>query len=261
MRDYIIIHFILTGKGAITVENITYNLSSGQAFIIPANSCCWYIADKSDPWSYCWMSFYASSDILSLLIPSPSKPYIQQNINVQYIKSIILNIITKHFTFQKHQYSDEEFDSDHLHLSTNFDISFSFDMTASLYQILSYLISRNTIITTEKENRINDIKKYIECYYNEPLQIKKVAKEFSVHPNYLTSQFKATFGVSPKRYIINKRISVACNLLENSNYSIKEISYMVGYNNQLDFCQLFKKIIGKSPTIYRNHYKSHHPDK
>lgn len=251
IRDYILIHFVLSGKGTVDVDDRKYSLTSNEAFIIPANSKCRYIADQSEPWEYCWVAFYAPLDVLPMILPIPSKPYIYQNINVQYIKSIILKVIAKQFSFQKNIYSEKEFDSRHLHLASNFDIALSFDMTASLYQILSYIIIRNKGIFSEKERRLHDIKKYIDCYYNEPIQVKTIAREFSIHPNYLTSAFKAEFGTSPKQYIMNKRMSAACNFLETSDYSIKDISYMVGYENQLEFSQLFKKTVGKSPTAYR----------
>jgi len=254
IRDYILIHFVLSGKGSVDVDGTTYILSSGQAFIIPANSKCSYTVDRTDPWEYCRVAFYASSDILPLLLPVPSSSYIHQNINVQYIKNIILRMISRQFSFQKNAYAEKEFNSEHLHLTTNFDVAFSFDMTASLYQILSYLITRNKGISTEKEQRLQDIRKYMDCYYNEPIQVKTIAREFSIHPNYLTSLFKSAFGISPKQYIINKRISAAYNFLETSNHSIRDIAYMVGYENQLEFSQIFKKAVGKSPTAYRNEY-------
>lgn len=254
IRDYILIHFVLSGKGIVDVDDTEYNLTSDQAFIIPANSKCRYIADKSEPWEYCWAAFYAPSDILPMILPVPSEPHIYHNINAQYIKKIILKIIAKHFSFQKNIYSEKEFDSSHFHLATNFDVAFSYDMTASLYQILSYIITRNKGISTEKKQRLHDIKKYIDCYYNEPIQVQTIAREFAIHPNYLTSAFKEEFGISPKQYIIDKRISAACNFLETSAYSIKDISYMVGYKNQLEFSQLFKKAVGKSPTAYRSKY-------
>ncbi|MEZ3486555.1 MAG: AraC family transcriptional regulator [Lachnospiraceae bacterium] len=195
IRDYILIHFVLSGKGSVDVDGTTYILSSGQAFVIPANSKCSYIADKTDPWEYCWVAFYASSDILPLLLPVSSRAYIHQNINVQYIKNIILRMISRQFSFQKNAYAEKEFNSE-----------------------------------------------------------QKIAREFSIHPNYLTSLFKSAFGISPKQYIINKRISTSCNFLETSNHSIRDIAYMVGYENQLEFSQIFKKAVGKSPTAYRNEY-------
>lgn len=260
-RDYILIHFVLSGTGSVIVDDNKYKINANQAFIIPANTTCQYIADNINPWRYCWVAFYASPNLLQMLFSYSSDLYICKNINVQYIKNIFLKIIARHFSFRDNQYWKEEFSSKHLHLSNNMDISFSYDLAAALYEILSYLTCQNNSQSTESDKRLNEIKNYIDCYYNEPLQIQEIAKEFSVHPSYLIAEFKKKYGIPPKQYIINKRMSVAYKLLENSDCPIKDISYMIGYKNQLEFSSLFKKITGISPTIYRNQYLSCHSDK
>ena len=57
--------------------------------------------------------------------------------------------------------------------------------------------------------------------------------------------------MSPVQYILSLRMLNAQSLLERTNYSIKEISEIVGYENPLYFSRVFKKEIGKSPAQYR----------
>ena len=57
--------------------------------------------------------------------------------------------------------------------------------------------------------------------------------------------------MSPVQYILSLRMLNAQSLLERTNYSIKEISEIVGCENPLYFSRVFKKEIGKSPTQYR----------
>lgn len=251
IRDYILIHFVLSGKGTVVVDGQSWKLAGDQAFIIPAHSRCSYSADQEDPWEYCWAAFYASGDILPMLLPDPSRPCIRQGVNVQYVKNIILKLVSGHFSFPSNPYLEKEFDSGHLHLANNFDLSFSYEMTAALYQILSYLMMRNQDRPTERYRRLQDIKRYLDCYYNEPIQIRAVAREFSIHPNYLTALFRAEFGVSPRQYVISRRISRACYLLETTDYPVKDIANMVGYEDQLAFSQMFKKVTGKPPSACR----------
>ena len=251
IRDYILIHFVLSGKGTVTVDDQTYQLAPEQAFIIPARSRCWYSADREDPWEYCWAAFYAGEEILPMLLPDPSRPCIRQGVNVRYVKDIILKLIASHFSFPSNSYPEKEFDSAHLHLANNFDLSFSYEMSAALYQILSYMMIQNRDQTTERQRRLQGIKRYLDCCYNEPVRIREVAREFSIHPNYLTALFKEEFGVSPKQYVINRRICEACYLLETTDYPVKDISNMVGYEDQLAFSQIFKRAMGKPPSACR----------
>ena len=53
------------------------------------------------------------------------------------------------------------------------------------------------------------------------------------------------------QYILSIRISSAQNLLETTEYTVAEISDIIGYENPLYFSRLFKKQIGVSPSGFR----------
>lgn len=63
--------------------------------------------------------------------------------------------------------------------------------------------------------------------------------------------FKKVTNQSPMQYIMNVRMNNAANLLKTTNYSMKKISGIVGYENSLYFSRVFKKIIGMTPSEYR----------
>lgn len=64
-------------------------------------------------------------------------------------------------------------------------------------------------------------------------------------------QFKSSIGISPGKYIIRRRIDMACQYLRGSEKSIGEISYELGYKSQYEFSAQFKRQIGIAPSIYR----------
>ena len=53
------------------------------------------------------------------------------------------------------------------------------------------------------------------------------------------------------QYIISLRFANATNLLENTDYNIKEIAKTVGYDDPYYFSRLFKKCTELSPVGYR----------
>ena len=59
-------------------------------------------------------------------------------------------------------------------------------------------------------------------------------------------------GISPINYLISKRIDESKNLLTTTNYSIRDISSIVGFSNSSYFSQMFKKITGSSPKSYKS---------
>ena len=63
--------------------------------------------------------------------------------------------------------------------------------------------------------------------------------------------FRQYMGMSPAQYVLSLRMVNAQSLLEHTNYNVKEISEIVGYDNPLYFSRVFKKEIGQSPAQYR----------
>ena len=245
-RDYILIHFVISGSGFVTYNNVTYKVASQEAFIIPANVLCHYTANPSSPWTYCWVAFYAPSSLLSHFQHNSNFPYHYTNINSTNIQDIILNILRLHPSFVPYLNSTIEFSTEKLHLATTTDISFFFEMSSSLFKILSYLSVPCLSPKSYNFERVSEIKQYLDIYYNKPIRMQHIANEFSLHPNYINAIFKKEFGISIKKYVIQKRLNIACKLLRTSDFSIKIIAYRVGYENQLEFSQIFRKNMGRS---------------
>lgn len=73
-------------------------------------------------------------------------------------------------------------------------------------------------------------------------------------PHFL-SKFKSVTGTTPQNYILNLRISNAKNLLVTTDYKIMEISQLVGLTDSMYFCKRFKKLVGITPTEYRQKFQ------
>lgn len=84
------------------------------------------------------------------------------------------------------------------------------------------------------------------------LQMPEVAKHLNMSYSSFRHLFKKYTGLSPTQYFINLKIHLAKRMLQNSNTSIKEISYILNFETQEYFAKLFKKKTGMSPTEFRN---------
>src|SRR5258706_8669645 len=82
-------------------------------------------------------------------------------------------------------------------------------------------------------------------------RIREYADEQHLHPNYFNTVIKSKTGKSVGAWIIYKTIAEAKSLLTNSDLSIKEIAYRLGFAESPHFSNYFKKHTETSPALYR----------
>lgn len=92
---------------------------------------------------------------------------------------------------------------------------------------------------------------HVQKHYFEPLQIQQIAETLSVHPVHLGRTFKKAVGCDLMEYIHRVRVDHARQRLKQSELSITEICYEVGFQEKSHFGRIFKKFVGLSPGEYR----------
>lgn len=99
---------------------------------------------------------------------------------------------------------------------------------------------------------IREVQLYIQQHYGDDISLQSLAKEFYIHPNYLSRLFKEKTGENFVDYLTKIRMNKVIELLTNTNYKIVEICEMVGYDNPRYFSKAFKQFFGKTPREYRD---------
>lgn len=92
---------------------------------------------------------------------------------------------------------------------------------------------------------------YIKENYARDLTLEEVAQAVHISPYYLSHLFKEELGVTFIGYLTKVRIEQAKILLLETNLTIQQISYMVGYQDSSYFTKVFKKLEGRTPTQFR----------
>lgn len=112
-----------------------------------------------------------------------------------------------------------------IHLNQN-TMSQYFKCNSILFDIMSMLFADLNLNGKKRANIsvIDDIKHYFDINYPEKLKIKDIAKEFGIHPNYLTQKFHDKFNISPKNYLKNLKLNKAKSLLTTTNLPISIIA-------------------------------------
>ena len=86
---------------------------------------------------------------------------------------------------------------------------------------------------------------------NNTLTVDKLVKKMGMGRTAFFTQLKSKTGLSPVEFIRATRIRRAAQLLEDPQYNITEVTYMVGMNDSRYFSKCFKKSVGMTPSEYR----------
>ncbi len=230
--SYIVLECILDGKGYVEVDGICYEVTPNDVYLLMPGTAHKYWADAKQPFKKIWINFF--SDVFFDLIHK-----------LQLNNSIV---------FHAYPETNELFHKLLSHAQNNSaDEFFYADLSIIIYNIIiqlykcnsSFLQNDNIDIATATLNLLNF---YV---YDNPT-LENLSKMLLVSEEYIIKQFKKKYGVTPHRYLLDKKIGIAKNRLHNTTDPIREISRQLGFENEHYFSKIFKQKTGSSPSQYRS---------
>lgn len=128
----------------------------------------------------------------------------------------------------------------------------------SIYELQEYLHKKTDAFFSQIKNRSENnstvglIKEFIAGrYQDETLSIKDISEHVFLSSSYICTLFKNETGQTLNQYLTDFRIDKAKKLLTDPRYKITDISARVGYSDGNYFGKTFKKLVGMSPSEYR----------
>jgi len=106
----------------------------------------------------------------------------------------------------------------------------------------------------EKMTRIEPVVRYIEKNISDKLSLNELAKLAAYEKTYFSALFKDIYGVSPKHFVLMKKIEKAKHLLISTTFSLEEISGKVGFHDVFHFSKTFKNFTGEAPSFFRKRH-------
>lgn len=124
---------------------------------------------------------------------------------------------------------------------------------AEFYSIMEELCG---LISNKKKDThiqiVKQIKEYTaQMYSDSELTLYRVAEHVERPEKYISQLFKEVTGVNFSDHLVKVRMDQAEVLLKESGYTVDEIAARVGYNSSHSFRRAFKRLIGVSPSSYR----------
>lgn len=156
-------------------------------------------------------------------LKSMADMYIIKPFNFAYLLANVQNLIRNRLKLKEHFSSDISGDMDKLPYSKNLDKKFVNDFSGIVEQNLS----------------------------NEHFNVDDICKIIGISRVQLYRKVKALMGCSITDYILNRRLKKAKHLLINENYTIAEITYMIGFSNPNYFATVFKAKYDCTPSEFK----------
>ncbi|MGH2868116.1 MAG: helix-turn-helix domain-containing protein [Solirubrobacteraceae bacterium] len=103
----------------------------------------------------------------------------------------------------------------------------------------------------DRNRRLLRTRDTMDRAFAKPLDVPALARVAHVSPAHFSRQFRATFGETPHRYLQRRRVERAMELLRETDRSVTEICFDVGFNSLGTFSRTFGEIVGEPPSAYR----------
>lgn len=111
-----------------------------------------------------------------------------------------------------------------------------------------------TLRVSAREDEVRTIQKaieYISGRFHHDLSIDEVSEFIGLSCSHFCVLFKKESGVTFLEYVTKLRIERACSILRNTDVKVYQIAPLVGYQDAKYFTQVFRKMIGMTPSEYR----------
>lgn len=100
--------------------------------------------------------------------------------------------------------------------------------------------------------KLNEVFRFIEAHYHQPISLTDVAQAAGYSPAYLTSLVQSQTSRTVKRWIIERRMAQARWLLATTAQTVNQIAALVGYTDVSYFVRQFRQFHNASPHVWRS---------
>jgi AraC-like DNA-binding protein len=228
------INYITEGEGIMETREGKYPVREGSVILLRPNMWHRYRPLKQTGWMEHYLGFMG--EVADRIIKSTSllnDPFVLQ---IGYQEEILqdFQLIVNHVAAEKPGYQQV--------------------CSGLLIHILGHIVSSKKN-ENFKHNRVEKaIQKACLIIRDNPsrnLVVEELALELGINYSLFRKAFKKYTGLSPMQYHTSLRLKQAIYLLTNTNLSIKETSFNLGFCSVFYFSKLFKEKTGRTPGEYR----------
>jgi len=206
-----------------------------QLYVIPAGTPHRYGASERDPWSIYWFHLQGShaAELISLYRMGGVPLSLPISVYARFVESFsqCYDLITgKTYAIGAHAHISQTM----RHLMSTIGIG-----------------AGQSAQDKKTESYLELAVRYMTEHLTDAVQLSEVARHTGLSKQHLIYLFKRETGLPPIEYYLRMKMQRAGQLLDLTDLSVKEVGHAVGLSDPYYFSRLFKRMMGHSPTRYR----------
>lgn len=232
-------YYLLDGERSYFIDNAIYELSVGDAVIIPPNVL--------------HRTLGAITKLHSRVLISIPREVLEKDFLEEYNELLQMYIFP--IPKKRRQFFENLLEKIKYEVETNDSYS-EYLLKKYINEMLIFLLranKKNEIIYVDNEidSSIGKAARYIQQNFSRTLTLEEIADVLNIDRTYFCKMFKKKTGFGFSEYIKEVRVMEAAKLLSETDLSITEVALSVGYNDSSYFAKVFKNIKGTTPLVFR----------
>ncbi len=221
--------YCVSGTGRLCADNRVYELQPGDLFVLPAGTDCSYSADKSGDWHKIWFVGMGALFEQVISLYGLTKIYVYRDTDLEDVFNRLIDVL-----------SDKTLSPEETNVRA----------TLIFMEIILKMHEKSSNDTSISEDA-KVLKNYLDYHIEEDISLDTLSKLIFRSKSQTIRIFKKNFGKTPYEYLLDNKISRSKVILEETNISIKELAYRLGFSDEHYFSNIFKAKTGVSPSFYR----------
>jgi AraC-like DNA-binding protein len=231
--------YCVDGRGWCEMGGARHEVRAGELLVVPPETPHVYGADDKRPWTISWVHAAGANvglylDELSISLERPVL-YLGEDPQLLALFEEVLDVV-------EHGYAPAQ-------------LLYAAQTLAHLIGVMIWHRHQQWRGDPDPEQKIAQSIEYMKQHLARPLHISTLAALSNLSASHYTALFKRHTGYAPIDYFIRLRMHQACQLLDTTDLSVKEISARLGYADAFYFSRVFKAVNEASPSDYRLMHK------
>lgn len=228
-----VFEYVRKGRGFLRIGQEEFTPEGGDLYLVPAHSDHAYGSSADNPWEKLWFNV--------------SGPLVQNLLTAYDLNGVYL---VRH-------YPGEALFQEGLEIGRRREVSGHADIALVIHRILAAAAACRAELPAggRKSDSGNAMKRYLDEHLAEPVKLDDLCRLIKKSPAQVLRIFRRDWNATPYDYLLEQRLQMARQYLENTAKTHKEIADELGFGDEYYFSSLFRRKIGISPRFYRQRFR------